>query len=200
MGGIWLFVVNYANDLGNMVRCVPTSKNQIYSRCTFTIKIKFTVSRLDFQMVCLVFQQNFKYRIIIRIAQRCGSYGGQHLAMFHLTYSLINFRKLSFSGKKLLSAINQKILSFLEMQVYNSSKSDYNRHLFEIWRVCFPTIFKGEDQNLHIICTRYWSWYVKAVFGESARIFELWFSDLWFYWLTYSWAPVILKAHHKKIV
>jgi hypothetical protein len=62
-------------------------------------------------MVCLIFKQNFKYRILITTAKRCGSNGGQHLSVFCLTYSLINFRKLSFSGKKLLAAINEKILS-----------------------------------------------------------------------------------------
>jgi len=57
--------------------------------------------------------------------------------------------------KKLLSAVNQKVLSFLERQVDHSSKSDYDEYLFEIRRVCFSFIFEGEYQNSHIICTGY---------------------------------------------
>jgi len=60
------------------------------------------------------------------------SYGGQGLVVFYLTYSLINFRKLSFSVKKLLSSIKQTIRSFLQRKVDISSKYDYNEYLFEI--------------------------------------------------------------------
>jgi len=83
-------------------------------------------------MFCLVFHQILKCHILTRTAQRCGSYGGQHFVFFFLTYTLINFRKLSFTVKKILSTINQKILSFLERQVDYSSKSDYKKYLFKI--------------------------------------------------------------------
>jgi hypothetical protein len=82
-------------------------------------------------MLCLVFHQNLKCHILTRTVQRYGSYGGQRLAVFYLTYSLINFPKLSFSIKKLLSTINQNILSFLESQVDHYIKSEYNEFLFE---------------------------------------------------------------------
>ena len=77
-------------------------------------------------MFCLVFQQTLKSRILTRTAQQCGRYGGQRLGVFFLTYSLINFRNLSFSGKKLLYALNEKFLTLPQRQVDNSSKSDYN--------------------------------------------------------------------------
>ena len=83
-------------------------------------------------MLCLVFHQYLKCHILTRTGQQCGSYGGHHLAGFCLTYLLINFRKLSFSGKKVLSAIKHKIFSFLERKIDNSSKSDCNKYLFEI--------------------------------------------------------------------
>jgi hypothetical protein len=83
-------------------------------------------------MLFLVLHQNLKRHILTGTIQRCGSYGGQRLAVFYLTYSLINFRNLSFGVKKLLSARNKKILSFLGRQVDYSSKSDCNEYLIEI--------------------------------------------------------------------
>jgi hypothetical protein len=80
-------------------------------------------------MLCLVFHKNLKCHILTRTTQRCGSYGGQRLAIFCLTYSLINFHKLSLSDKKLLSAINKKILSVLERQIILVNLTKMNTYL-----------------------------------------------------------------------
>jgi len=39
-------VVRDANNLGNIILCILTSKNQIYSPWNFITEIEFTVSRL----------------------------------------------------------------------------------------------------------------------------------------------------------
>jgi hypothetical protein len=65
-------------------------------------------------MLCLIFHQILIYHILTITALQCSSYGGQNLAVSCLKFLLITFRKLSFSGKKLLSAINKKFLSSLK--------------------------------------------------------------------------------------
>jgi len=40
----WL--VSYANELGNTILCILTSKNEIYFRCSFITEFEFTVNRL----------------------------------------------------------------------------------------------------------------------------------------------------------
>jgi hypothetical protein len=125
-------VVSDAYDLGNMVHCILTSKNQIYSRCNFTTKIEFTSSKLVHPNALFSFHHNLIYHILTSTIQQCSIYGGQHLAVFCLIHSLINFRKLSFRVKILLSAIKQKIISFLEVQVDHSNISDYNEYRFEV--------------------------------------------------------------------
>ena len=92
-------VVSDANTLGNMKLCILTSKNQIYSRCSFITETEFTIIMLGLPNALFGLHQNLKYNILTRTAQQCGSHGGQRLTVFCLRYSLINFRKLYFSVK-----------------------------------------------------------------------------------------------------
>jgi hypothetical protein len=123
-------------------------------------------------MFYLVSHQTLKGHILTRTAQWCCGYGGQPIAVFCLKYSFMNFHKLSFNIKKILSAINQTLLSFLERQVDYSSKYDYIEYLFEIWRVYFSPFFKVNDQTSHkpIIFRRHLSWCVKVVLESLQNI------------------------------